>query len=177
MKKEYSTKKFYSIALAVVFSVFAVVSAVTATSTISTNISTQGTLDVTGKTTLVNASTTRVSVGSSGTTVQQIIHGTCTSFTASTLATGDGISHAASTTKSYDCAVTGVVSGDVVIAQFATSTPNSAGSLFTQAVWSIVGAKASSTSGYISLLIWNNGPAAVPSAVGVGSSTNYIIIR
>lgn len=183
MKKIYSKNQFLTLTLSVVLGVIIVVSGVSAATTISTNIVTAGNLTVTGTTgltgltTLVNASTTRVSIGSSGTTMNQVIHGTCTSFTANTVGTGDGITQAASTTKSYDCAVTGVVSGDVVFAQFATSTPGIAGSQFTQNSWSIVGAKASSTSGYISLLIKNDGPAGVPSASGVGSSTNYLIIR
>ncbi len=183
MKNIYQKNQFLTVTLSVVLGVLVVVSGVGAATTISTNISTggnltvTGTADVTGVTTLVNASTTRVSIGSSGTTVSQLIKGNCTSFTANTLALGDGIAHAASTTKAYDCAVTGVVSGDTVFAQFATTTSQSAGSLFTQAVWSIVGAKASTTSGYITLLVWNNGPSAVPSTLGVGSSTNYLIIR
>lgn len=178
MKKFYSKNPFLTLTLSVMVGVLAVISGASAVSTISTNISTGGTLSVTGASTLAAVTTSgTLTVGSDGTALTEIIKGSCTSFTANTLATGDGLTHAASTTKAYDCAVTNVESGDTVFAQFATSTPNSAGALFTQAVWSIVGAQASTTNGYITLMIWNNGPDAIPSALGVGSSTNYLIIR
>lgn len=81
-------------------------------------------------------------------------------------------SQAASSTASYDCAITGVLPGDTVFATFATSTPSIVNG------WSIQGAKASSTAGYVSILISNlTGTARVPSATGVGSSTNVMVIR
>lgn len=111
-------------------------------------------------------------VASNGTKITKFITGSCTSFTANTVGNGDGITQAASTTKNYDCAVTGVVSGDKVFAQFATSTPGTVNG------WSIVGAKASTTSGYITLLISNlTGASRVPSGSGVGSSTSYWIVK
>ncbi len=178
MKQEYSKKRFYSTILAVVLSVFVVVSGVTAATTISTNINTGGTLTVTGVSTLTGASTLTggITVGSSGTAVTQLIKGSCTTWNGGIAAGINGMdgNHPASTTEAYDCAVTGAVSGDLVFAQFATSTFNgSAG----QTTWLIAGAKASSTSGYITVLITNYGPAAVPSVTGVGSSTSYLIIR
>lgn len=180
MNKLYSKNPFLTLTLSVVLGVLAVVTIVSAATTISTNIVTEGnltvtgTVGVTGVTTLVNASTTRVSIGASGTTVTQLVKGFCSSWNGTGLNSIDG-SQTASTTEAYDCAVTGVVSGDLVVAQLSTSTPitSSAGSAY----WSIIGAKASTTDGYITVLLYNNGPTAVPSALGVGSSTSYIIIR
>lgn len=124
------------------------------------------TLTVTGATTL----SASLKVGTSGTTMSQILSGTCTLGTLGPASID--ASHAASTTKVYDCPVTGVVSGDNVIASFSTSTATIVNG------WSIQGAKASSTAGYIEVLISNlTGTARVPSATGVGSSTSYIIIR
>lgn len=176
MNKLYSKNPFLTLTLSVIFGVLIVVSGVSAATTISTNINTGGTLDVTGKTTLVNASTTRVSIGSSGTTVTQLIKGFCTSWNGTGLNSMDG-NQTASTTEAYDCAVTGVVSGDMVMAQLSTSTPFVAGSNNLAGDWAIVGAQASTTSGYITILLWNGGATAVPSATGVGSSTAYLIIR
>lgn len=58
MKKIYSKNPFLTTVLSVVLSVMVIVSGVSAATTISTNINTGGTLDVTGKATLANASTT-----------------------------------------------------------------------------------------------------------------------
>ncbi len=181
MKQEYSKKRFFLMLVAVVLSVFAVVSGVTAATTISTNIVTGGDLTVSGATTLVAVTTSglitssgTLKVGSSGTTLTQIIKGTCTSFNGAGLNSIDG-SQPATSTRPYDCAVTGVVAGDVVIAQFATSTASQANG---NIPWQITGAKASTTAGFITVLIFNPlGTAVVPSSIGIGSSTAYIIIR
>ena len=82
--------------------------------------------------------------------------------------------HAASTTKPYDCAVTGVTSSDVVTAQLATSTPS--GGLETGELgFSIVGAKASSTAGYITIFIANFGDSNSLGSNKIGSSTAILI--
>lgn len=175
-----------SVTLAVVLSVLFVTGVVGAATTISTNINTAGTLTVTGASTLTGnvsaAGTLAVTgvstltgtsthtagaiVGSSGTAINQIIKGTCDLL-------GMNASHAASTTKAYNCAVTGVLSGDLVFAQLGTSTPFTGPNQ-----WIIVGAVASSTAGYIDVLIWHGGDIPVaPSISGVGSSTRYLIIR
>ena len=166
----------------IIVAVFLVVSLVSAATTISTNIltagnieTTAGTLTVAGASSLAAVTTSgTLTVGSSGSALTTIIKGACTSWNGTGLNSMDG-SQAASTTEAYDCAVTGAVSGDVVIAQLSTSTPitSTAGSAY----WNIIGAKASTTAGYITVLLYNNGPTAVPSALGVGSSTSYIIIR
>jgi hypothetical protein len=89
-----------------------------------------------------------------------------------TLITGSA-SHPASSTRPYDCAVTGVKSTDLVMGQISTSTPIGTG----QTRWEIFGAKASSTDGYVTFLLYNNGPATNPSQTSVGSSTNYMVFR
>lgn len=86
---------------------------------------------------------------------------------------GSNASQAASSTVAYDIAVTGVVAGDTVYVQLASSTPQTAN----QTYWTIIGSKASTTAGFITTLLWNNGPAASPSVSGVGSTTNYIVMH
>lgn len=81
-------------------------------------------------------------------------------------------SQTASTTSAYSCAVTGVASGDVVMAILSSSTP-----AFPQTGvnpgWMIIGAKASTTAGFVEVLLTNfTGAAAIPSVTSVGSSTN-----
>lgn len=100
-----------------------------------------------------------------GTRVSQLLKGSCALI-------GTDASQTGTSTVAYDCAVTGVVAGDTVIAQLSTSTPFS-----TSRSWDIVAAKASSTSGFITVLLANNGQTAIPSVTGVGSSTNYMIMR
>src|SRR5437868_3116917 len=57
-----------------------------------------------------------MTIGSSGTAITQILKGTCNLL-------GMDASATASTTSNYDCAVTGVQSGDVVHVQLSTTTP------------------------------------------------------
>jgi hypothetical protein len=101
-------------------------------------------------------------VGQNGSTFAELKATTCDLI-------GSNASQAASTTVAYDCAVTGIASGDVVLAQLASSTPGSASQAGS---WEIQAAKASTTAGYVTVLLKNNGAAAVPSVTGVGSSTN-----
>jgi hypothetical protein len=101
-----------------------------------------------------------------GTQLLQVLKGTCNLV-------GADVSQAATTSAPYDCAVSGVQSGDLVIAQLGTTTQN-ASSLR----WNIEAAVASSTSGYITLRLSNGtGASAKPSVTSVGSSTQYVIIR
>lgn len=172
--------------LSIIVSVFLVVSLVSAATTISTNIVTEGTLavtqgatlsstlDVTGLSTLGS-----VKVGSTGTTISQIVKGTCVLTNYGVSGTGIDVSHAASTTVLYQCAataggtaLTGVASGDTTFVQFATTT------LPVLNGWAIVGSNASSTAGYINVLVSNlTGTARVPSTDRVGSTTSFIIVR
>lgn len=104
--------------------------------------------------------------GTNGSRIGPVISGTCNLL-------GMDASATATTSSPYDCAVTGVVSGDTVIATLGTT------SLTANLVkngWFIVGAKASSTSGFITIQIANyTGGAATPSTQQVGSSTNYLV--
>lgn len=121
--------------------------------------------------TMASTTVTTFRVGTDGSPLTAFLKGTCTLGTLG--AASIDASHAASTTKSYDCPVTGARSGDTVIAQIATSSSNT----LTNG-WVVVGARASSTNDYISVTISNlTGAAAVPSATRVGSSTSYIILR
>lgn len=99
-------------------------------------------------------------IGTNGSAISELKATTCNLI-------GTNASQAASTTVAYDCAVTGVASGDVVMAMLASSTP----STLTYG-WDIRAAKASSTAGYVTVLLYNGGIAAVPSVSSVGSSTN-----
>jgi len=114
-----------------------------------------------------------LTVGSSGTNVSFIASGTCTLVTG---AGGTDESHTASTTEPYDCAVTGAVSGDDVLMQFATSTETTS---TVSSGWVIVGAKASTTSGYITanILNFSGGTRAISASGQIASTTTYLILR
>jgi hypothetical protein len=118
-----------------------------------------------------------ITFGTSGTTFNKIITGTGALIVPS----GAGATVNASSTKAFDMAVSGVVSGDTVIVQFATSTALSgvlygAGNL--GGPFTIVGAAASTTSGFITVVVGNLSSANTSiSASGIASSTNYEIIK
>ncbi len=103
-------------------------------------------------------------IGPSGSSLTQVIKGT------GSLIAPSYVSLAASTTLAADIAVTGVVSGDTVFAQFATSTALGAG-------WEVVNASASSTAGYITVRFINNTGTAATIPASVASTTQYLIIR
>lgn len=98
--------------------------------------------------------------GSTGTRVGPIIVG------AGSLISANYSSLAASTSLAADIAVPGVVSGDYVFAQFATSTAVSAG-------WLVTGASASSTSGFITVRYVNNTGAVATIPASIASTTQY----
>lgn len=99
-------------------------------------------------------------IGPNGSTVSELKLTSCDLSNANT-------SIAASSTGYVYCSVTGVASGDVVIAQLSTTT---ATTVF--GGWSITSAKASTTAGMIDIRLKNDtGVAAVPSVGAVGSST------
>ncbi len=111
-----------------------------------------------------------ITIGSSGSALQQFISGSCTLGTQGP--SSIDASHAASTTKVYDCPITGVRPGDTIFASLATST------VAGNAGWAVAFAKASSTAGYAEIGITNwTGAAVVPSTQSVGSSTKVIIVR
>ena len=113
-------------------------------------------------------------IGSSGSLNGNTIIGTCA-------LTGMNVSQTASTTSPYDCAVTGVVAGDYVVAQFATSSTavNQSFNGNNGTGWVVQSAIASSTDGYITVRVANlSGGSVVPAAVTqLGSTTRYMIIH
>jgi hypothetical protein len=112
----------------------------------------------------VLSTTGGLSVGSSGTTITKIIEGTCS------LIVAGSYTLTASTTTAADCAVTGAAPGDMVFAQFATSTNVGSG-------FSISGASASTTSGYITLRVYNGTGVATLIPASVASTTHYRVSR
>lgn len=106
-----------------------------------------------------------LSLGTNGTTLSQLQKGTC-----SVIGATSGI--VASTSIALDCAVTGVVTGDTVFAQFATSTPSATGM-----GWLITRASASTTSGFITLSVTNGTGGTANLSASLGSSTKYLILR
>lgn len=112
----------------------------------------------------------KLTIGNSGTPTGQVVWGTCNLITKAS-------SQSASTTAPYDCAATGVQSGDTVFVQLATSTP----STNSQRTWRLQGAQASSTSGYITVYLHNStGASNKPSDdifMHFASSTLYHIFR
>lgn len=106
----------------------------------------------------------KLTVGNAGTAIGNLVFGTCTILA--------NASVAATSTSNFDCAFTGAVSGDKVVASLAASS-----TLASQYV--IKGVSASSTSDFITFSILNlTGGAAVPAATnGFGSSTQIILVR
>lgn len=111
--------------------------------------------------------------GTNGSRVGPVIATTCSLI-------GLDIVQAASTTKPYDCAVTGVVSGDTILFTEATT---SATYTVANAPFRIVGAKASTTSGFVTFGVENYfGAAQAPGNIGniqtgFGSSTNVLVLH
>lgn len=114
----------------------------------------------------------KLTIGNSGTAIGNFLFGTSALI-------GADVTQAASTTVAYDMAVTGALSGDVVISQFASSTPfvDEAGNTNSLG-WVITSSKASSTAGYVTVLVANlTGSEAVLSATNIGSTTSYHLVR
>ncbi len=112
--------------------------------------------------------------GSNGSRVGPIISTTCS------LIGLDAPAQAASTTKPYDCAVTGVVSGDTVFFAEATTTATYGAA---NAPFRIVSAKASTTAGYVTFGVFNAlGASQVIGNIGgiqtgFGSSTQVLVLH
>ncbi len=102
-------------------------------------------------------STSRFILGTSGSNLGFVKTGTCDLVGGAIAATSSAVA---------DCAVTGVVSGDIVIPTLATSTANAVAT----------GARASTTAGYITVRLLNLTGAA-SSVSALGSSTSYIVLR
>jgi hypothetical protein len=137
---------------------------------------------VTGATNTATASSTglvkvdSLTVGT-GSTASHLLLGSCSLIVPS----GAGATVTASSTAAFDCAVSGVTSTDNVIAQIATSTAASGtigGTGSKAGLFSVVGAKASTTSGFITVVLLNmSGANTQPSLYGFGSTTAYWIFR
>lgn len=107
------------------------------------------------------------SLGANPTNFSKVLAGTCTLIMGAQTIT-------ASTTKPFDCAITGVVSGDIVVnAMWATTTIPS----FASNGYAIVGGYSSTTSGYITLLVSNlTGATGSPSLNALASTTAYTVV-
>lgn len=102
--------------------------------------------------------------GASGSRIGPVISTTCNLL-------NTNASQAATTSAYVYCNVTGVVSGDTILAQLSTTTANTR-----FGHWSIVSAKASTTATGVDMELYNgSGASAVPSATAIGSSTNLLI--
>ncbi len=101
--------------------------------------------------------------GANGSRIGPVITSTCSLIAASFTVT-------ASTTAYMDCAVTGVVSGDGVFAQFATSSAIFNG-------WSVASASASTTSGFLTIGVSNGTGANNVIPASVASSTKFIVLH
>lgn len=158
--------------LSVIISVFFVVSAVSAVTTITTNIDTAGTLNVSSLTTLTNASSTLLSVGTSskGTTMSQILKGTCN------LSTTVARTALSTSTLPFQCAVTNAASGDQVFVSLAndggsvTGPANIGGIRVSYAI-------ASTAASFIEVGLSNWSGAATSSYTLATTSIQYWIVR
>lgn len=110
----------------------------------------------------------KLTVGNSGSALGNVIFGNCTL----TVQTG---TIAASTTAPYDCAVTGATAASTVLAALSTTTAYGATQV---SGFYAVSAKASTTAGFITVLLFNGtGTANNPSTAGYASSTNYLVMN
>ena len=139
----------------------------------SGNTSIVGTLGVTGLSTLTGGA----KVGASGSTLNQIVKGTCSLYS------GSGITTiAATSTLNLDCQanggvgvaspITGIASGDTVFIQTPTSFP---AGVFTGL--RVLGATASSTTGYIQVALYNGTGATYTLTSAATSSLQYLDIH
>ena len=151
----------------------------------------------TGAVTVSGATThsSTLAIGSSGTALTQVLTGTCNALIPNQ-------SVAATSTVNVDCAVSNVVSGDKVFIQLPPNATSTLNATSTNGGWIFMGAKASTTDGYIQMTFQNrigqatqipncgnvaaNAPvcgttiASGPLAsvqIGLGSSTQYWIVR
>lgn len=104
--------------------------------------------------------------GANGSRFGPLIFGACTPTYSDSQVT-------ASTTKAFDCPVTGVVAGDSVFVTNASTTPTGSGNNIGMF---ITGASASSTSGFVTLRVTNFGVTAnLP--YGIASSTSVLVLH
>lgn len=98
--------------------------------------------------------TNGIKIGASNKLISNLTFGTCTLTGASTLAVGT------SSALKMSCTATGVKSGDNVRVQLASTAP---------AAWSVIGASASTTNGFLEVTINNqSATTTIPSTVTAG---------
>lgn len=107
-----------------------------------------------------------VKIGTNGSTVNELKATTCDFITAG----GASATFAASTTKVWDCAVTGVTATDIVFVSMPTTTPSTGTGV-------TVMANASSTAGFVTFRVSNGSGAAITlGPTTIGSSTQVLYI-
>lgn len=112
----------------------------------------------------VDLSALKVGPSATATRLSDLQFGTCSLIAPS-------YTVAATTTVPMDCAITGVVATDGVFAQFASSTATTYGG------WSIRGASASTTAGFVTISVVNGTGASGLIPASIASTTKYIILR
>lgn len=78
----------------------------------------------------------------------------------------------ASTTVAFDCAVTGIVSGDITFSQFATTTASSGGP-----GWLITQSSASTTSGFLTLNVTNLTGTTATMPASLSTAVKYFVSK
>lgn len=104
-------------------------------------------------------------VGANGTNINRFNFGTCSLI-------GVNANITASTSVSYDCAVSGVQPGDAVFGMFATTSASTAGP-----GWEVTRSSASSTAGYLTFNITNGTGATAYPPASIASTTQYIVVH
>lgn len=102
--------------------------------------------------------------GTNGSRVGPIITSTCSLI-------ASNYSVTATTSVAMDCAVTGVVPGDLVFVKTGTTTPSFGPG------WEIPQASASSTSGYATVTVYNGTGATGIIPASIASSTTFLILH
>lgn len=114
----------------------------------------------------------KMTIGNSGTAIGNLIFGTCSL----TLSQGTAsFTQTGTTTAAYDCSATGVIAGDNVFAQLATSTISTTGVI---GGWTIEGVSASTTADSIRINIRNNTglSSLIPQSIA-SSSVKWFVLR
>lgn len=84
-----------------------------------------------------------------------------------------GTAQTASTTKAYDCAITGVQPGDTIL----YSTPTTTAPTTDLSLWLFTGVRASTTAGFVTFAVQNRTGADAVISAAAASSTNVVIFR
>jgi hypothetical protein len=144
--------------------------AVPSTGTITTNLPSMGLADL-----AVGSGCDQSYTSCTGTDLTHILATTGSVLSANT-------TQSASTTAPYDIAVTNALTTDNVLAQFASTTMNSIANVSAASFptgWWITSAHASSTAGFVTVMVYNGTgrTASLAASAGIASSTNVILIK